>query len=138
MLSLITVIIIFTSLKYRGRAGRWEVEQAATSTSIEKRLCNDEVRYTWAEFKDYDDIFLAAEIWEAVLVVATPELISPSFEPGFIVRVLAAGWQLMHAEGCAVIESISCSGTEEARVFFKRTTRCGLLRLLTLFVSLLF
>ena len=54
------------------RAGRWEVEQAATSTSIEKRLCNDGVRYTWAEFKDYDDIFLPAEMWEAVLVVATP------------------------------------------------------------------
>lgn len=73
----------------------------------------------------HDDVVLAAEMWKAVQVVAPPELISLSFEPGSIVRVLEAGVQLMHAEGCAVIESISC--TEEARVFFKLLAWFGLL-----------
>ena len=41
-------------------------EQAATSTPIERRLGDDGVGYSWAEFADYYfDVDLAAAIWEA-------------------------------------------------------------------------
>ena len=87
------------------------VEHAASPTPIETRLADDGVGYTWAEFENfYFDAKLAAEIWEAVQVVAppepTPESISPRFELGSIVRVLAdttpGGVHPMHAEGILV------------------------------------
>ena len=57
-------------------------EQAATSTPIERRLGDDGVGYSWAEFESYYfDADMAAEIWEAAEVVAAPEPISPRFEP---------------------------------------------------------
>ena len=86
------------------------VEHATSSTPIETRLADDGVGYTWAEFENfYFDAKLAAEIWEAAQVVAppepTPESISPRFELGSIVRVLAdttPGVDPRHAEGILV------------------------------------
>ena len=66
-----------------------EHEHAASSTPIETRVAPDGVGYTWAEFENYFDADMAAVIWEAAEVVAAPEPISPRFEPGSIVRVLA-------------------------------------------------
>ena len=67
-----------------------EHEHPASSKPIETRLAADGVGYTWAEFESYYfDADMAAEIWEAAEVVAAPEPISPRFEPGSIVRVLA-------------------------------------------------
>ena len=82
------------------------VEHAASATPIETRVAPDGVGYTWAEFESYYfDADMAAEIWEAAEVVAAPEPISPRFEPGSIVRVLAdttPGVHPMHAEGILV------------------------------------
>ena len=84
------------------------VEHAASS-SIERRVAPDGIAYSWAEFDNYFDADMAAEIWEAAQVVAPPEpaptLTSPRFEPGSIVRVLAdrtPGIHPMHAEGILV------------------------------------
>ena len=66
------------------------VEQTASSTPIETCLTADGVAFSWVEFESYYfDADMAAEIWEAAEVVAAPEPISPRFEPGSIVRVLA-------------------------------------------------
>ena len=85
-------------------------EQAATSTPIERRLGDDGVGYSWAEFADYYfDVDLAAEIWAAAQVAAAPEPISPRFELGSIVRVLAdttPGVDPRHAEGILVAKVI--------------------------------
>ena len=72
-----------------------EHEHAASSTPIERRLGDDGVGYSWAEFESYYfDADMAAEIWEAAEIVAAPEptpiLTSPRFELGSIVRVLAS------------------------------------------------
>ena len=70
-----------------------EHEHAASSTPIETRVAPDGVGYTWADFENYFDADMAAAIWEAAEVDAAPEptpiLISPRFELGSIVRVLA-------------------------------------------------
>ncbi len=82
------------------------VEQSTSATPIETRVAPDGVGYTWAEFADYYfDVNLAAEIWAAAAVAAAPEPISPRFELGSIVRVLAdttPGVRPMHAEGILV------------------------------------
>ena len=84
------------------------VEHAASS-SIERRVAPDGIAYSWAEFDNYFDADMAAEIWEAAQVVAPPEpaqiLITPRFELGSIVRVLAdttPGVDPRHAEGILV------------------------------------
>ena len=96
-INLITVVIIFAFAHSATSTTETTVapvvvamEHAATSTPMETRLGDDGVGYTWAEFESYYfDAKLAAEIWEAAEVVAAPEPISPRFEPGSIVRVLA-------------------------------------------------
>ena len=47
------------------------VEHAASS-SIERRVAPDGIAYSWAEFDNYFDADMAAEIWEAAQVVAPP------------------------------------------------------------------
>ena len=82
------------------------IEQAASPQTIESRVAADGMRYTWTEFMDYyDNADIATEMWEAAQDVAPPEpaqtLTTPRFEPGSIVRVLAAttpGVRPMHAE----------------------------------------
>ena len=81
------------------------VGQAASATPIETRVAPDGVGYTWAEFDSYFDADITAVIWEAAEVDAAPEptsiLISPRFEVGSIIRVLADtthGVHPMHAE----------------------------------------
>ena len=107
-------------------------EQAATSTPIERRLGDDGVGYSWAEFADYYfDVDLAAAIWEAAEVDAAPELTpiltSPRFEPGSIVRVLAdttPGVHPMHAEGILVAKVLDFAFEGH---YFERLTWFGLL-----------
>ena len=104
------------------------VEQAASSTPIETRLTADGVAYSWAEFKSYYfDADMAAEIWEAAEVVAAPEPISPRFEPGSIVRVLAdttPGVHPKHAEGILVAKVLDFAFDGHN---FERLTWFGLL-----------
>lgn len=104
------------------------VEQAASSTPIETRLTADGVAYSWAEFESYYfDADMAAEIWEAAEVVAAPEPISPRFEPGSIVRVLAdttPGVHPKHAEGILVAKVLDFAFDGHN---FERLTWFGLL-----------
>ena len=92
------------------------VEQAASATPIETRVAPDGVGYTWAEFESYYfDADMAAEIWEAAEVVAALEPISPRFEPGSIVRVLAdttPGVHPMHAEGILVTKVLDFNSSD--------------------------
>ena len=81
----------------------------AASSSIETRVASDGIAYSWAEFDNYFDADMAAEIREAAQVVAPPApaqtFTSPRFELGSIVRVLAdttPGVHPMHAEGILV------------------------------------
>ena len=116
------------------------VEQAASSTPIETRLTADGVAYSWAEFESYYfDADMAAEIWEAAEVVAAPEPISPRFEPGSIVRVLAdttPGVHPMHAEGILVAKVLDFAFDGHN---FERLTWFGLLNFsLPLFISFCF
>ena len=106
------------------------VEQAARST-IERRLGDDGVGYAWTEFESYFDVDIAAAIWEAAEVDAAPEptqiLISPRFELGSIVRVLAdttPGVHPMHAEGILVAKVHDFANDGH---YFERLTWFGLL-----------
>ena len=90
------------------------MEQATSATPIETRVAPDGVGYTWAEFENYFDADIAAVIREAAEVDAAPEptpiLISPPFELGSIVRVLAdttPGVHPMHAEGILVAKVLA-------------------------------
>jgi hypothetical protein len=103
------------------------VEQAASATPIETRVAPDGVGYTWAEFESYFDADIAAAIWEAAEVVAAPEPISPRFEPGSIVRVLAdttPGVHPKHAEGILVAKVLDFAFDGHN---FERLTWFGLL-----------
>ena len=84
--------------------------------------------YSWAEFESYYfDTDMAAEIWEAAEVAAAPEPISPRFEPGSIVRVLAdttPGVHPMHAEGILVAKVLDFAFEGH---YFERLTWFGLL-----------
>ena len=107
------------------------MEQAASATPIETRVAPDGVGYTWAEFESYFDADIAAAIWEAAEVDAAPEptqiLISPRFELGSIVRVLAdttPGVHPMHAEGILVAKVHDFANDGH---YFERLTWFGLL-----------
>ena len=101
------------------------VEQAARST-IERRLGDDGVGYAWTEFVDYyDDVDVAAAIWDTAQVVVAPE--TPRFEPGSIVRVhpdTTPGVHPMHAEGILVATVLDFANDGD---YFERLTRFGLL-----------
>ena len=72
-----------------------EHEHTASSTPIETRLAADGVAYSWAEFESYYfNADMAAEIWEALEVVAVP--LSPLLIPAIflsswapIIRIVA-------------------------------------------------
>ena len=96
--------------------------------------------HTWAEFESYFDADIAAAIWEAAEVDATPEpteiLTSPRFEPGSIVRVLAdttPGVHPMHAEGILVATVLDFANDGD---YFERLTRFGLLNFSSPFLYL--
>ena len=107
------------------------LEQTASATPIETRVAPDGVGYTWAEFEGYFDADIAAAIWEAAEVDTAPEptqiLISPRFELGSIVRVLAdttPGVDPRHAEGILAAKVLDFA--DEGH-YFERLTWFGLL-----------
>ena len=120
------------------------MEQAASATPIETRVAPDGVGYTWAEFESYFDADIAAAIWEAAEIDAapkpTPILISPRFELGSVVRVLAdttPGVRPMHAEGILVAKVLDFAFDGHN---FERLTWFGLLNFSVpaLFISFCF
>ncbi len=101
------------------------------------RIGDDGVGHTWAEFADYYfDVDLAAEIWAAAQVAVAPDPISPRFELGSIVRVLADtthGVHPMHAERILVAKVLDFANDGD---YFEQLTWFGLLNFSSPFLYL--